>query len=100
MTQDNVAMNIPLQKLHERIDNDFVYHKPLVGQVGLYEIIRQEFNKFAHTMIECTPISREQSIALTHLDEACMMFNASIARNDFTINDTQIIRDGGYFREN
>lgn len=67
--------------LTERIARDFTYHKPTPDLVPLYELIRQEARNFALVIANNTPESREQSLALTHLEEAVFWANASIARS-------------------
>jgi hypothetical protein len=68
--------------LHARIENDFRYHAPKDDQVERYETIRSRGRALAEYIIERTPSSREQSVALTKLEEAVMWANAAIARNE------------------
>lgn len=70
------------QSLHERVDNDFCYHAPKGDQVQRYASVRDEAKEFAHFIVDNTPVSREQSLALTHLEDAVMWANAAIARNE------------------
>jgi hypothetical protein len=44
--------------------------------------LRDATKNLAHLIINLTPSSREQSLALTHLEEAVMFANAAIARNE------------------
>lgn len=67
--------------LKARIENDFTYHSPKAGQPALYEEIRTKARELALFIAERTPTSREQSLALTKLEEAVMWANAGIARN-------------------
>lgn len=87
----------------EQIDNIFTYHKPNattrtlhikhpdtdqelalahLDQAGRYEIIRDQARGFAHLLNDLCPDSREKSLALTKLQEAVQMANASIAINE------------------
>lgn len=66
----------------KRIDNDFSYHQPHGDQISRYADIRDGGKQLAKIIAELTPISREQSIALTLLEQATMMANAAIARNE------------------
>lgn len=66
----------------ERLDNTFTYHTPKDDQPPRYNAIREHAKFFAATLIENTPPSREQSLALTKLEEAVMHANAAIARNE------------------
>jgi hypothetical protein len=68
--------------VHARIERDFTYHAPKGDQVERYTQIRDEARSLAHTIAGLTPPSREQSLALTKLEEAVMWANASIARNE------------------
>jgi hypothetical protein len=65
-----------------RIKNESVYHPPFGDQQQRYAEIRTMYGQFATLIVNLTPISREQSVALTLLDEATMMANAAIARNE------------------
>lgn len=67
----------------EEIDNNFVHHPPSSPQVGeRYAEIRAQLRQSAIFICESTPVSREQSIALTKLEEAMFWANAAVARND------------------
>ncbi|MCR4341007.1 MAG: hypothetical protein NUW01_14090 [Gemmatimonadaceae bacterium] len=68
--------------IHDRINNDFTYHPPKEGQPERYVEIRDAARVLAHTIVELTPVSHEQSVALTHLDAVVMNANAAIARNE------------------
>lgn len=70
------------QALIERINNDFVYHAPKAGQAERYEQLRDKAKEFALLIVELTPASREQSLALTELEKSVFFANASIARNE------------------
>lgn len=80
---------MPLTKedLVKRVNNDFVYHQPFGDQVSRYAAIREYGRQMALQIIEDTPISREQSIALTHLENAIFYANAAIARNEIAPSD-------------
>ena len=64
------------------INNVFSYHAPHSDQTDRYEIIRAIARDFASHIIRHTPSSREQSLALTKLEEAVFWANAAIARNE------------------
>jgi hypothetical protein len=70
------------QMLIERIERDFTYHAPKGDQVERYQQLRDKAKEFALLIVELTPYSREQSLALTHLENATFYANASIARNE------------------
>lgn len=64
------------------IEETFTYHKPFGDQPARYHAIREIAKDFAETIVAQTPASREQSIALTHLQTAVMFANAAIAINE------------------
>lgn len=65
-----------------RIENDFTYHAPNAEQVQRYNQLRDAAKAFALLIVDLTPLSREQSLALTNLEQAVMFANAAIARNE------------------
>lgn len=73
--------NTPLA-VQERIDNDYSYHAPRPGQIERYQQIRASAKAFAELVVQETPYSREQSLALTHIEQAVMFANAAIARHE------------------
>ena len=70
------------EAMRERLMKDFSYHPPKDDQVSRYEHIRGQAHWFACVISGNTPPSREQSLALTALEEAVMWANAAIARNE------------------
>lgn len=71
-----------MSNLHERIENDFTLHPPTNPDVGhKMDYIRAAFKDLAHTVVDATPASREQSSALTKLEESLYHAIAAIARN-------------------
>lgn len=69
-------------ELLKRVENDFTYHAPKEDQLNRYTEIREAGRQLATLIVNLTPISREQSLALTLLEQATMMANAAIARNE------------------
>lgn len=63
------------------IENRFTYHKPFGTQREQYEFLRSAAKEFAAKIVHMTPSSREQSLAITHLEEAIFWANVAIARN-------------------
>ena len=70
------------QTTKQRIENDFIYHAPHGDQVTRYAEMRKRLLDVAGYVVENTPASREQSLALTKLEEAMFWANAAIARNE------------------
>lgn len=68
------------EKLKIDLENRFTYYAPKEGQPALYENIRAAAKTVAFLFAEQVPPSREQSLALTHLEEAVFWANAGIAR--------------------
>ncbi len=66
----------------EQIENTFTYHKPFGDQPERYENLRAKAKELAVLMAEACPNSREKSLAFTHLQQAIMWANASIAINE------------------
>lgn len=70
------------EDLHDRIDHDFTNHPPVdPGVVDTFEILRLTFKDAAHTVVDRCPASREQSLALTNLEQGLMYAIAAVARN-------------------
>lgn len=66
----------------DRLEKDFTYHPPKPGQTVRYEAIRAQAKQYARFILDNTIPSREQSTALTKLDEVVFWANAAIARNE------------------
>jgi len=65
-----------------QLENCFIYHSPKNDQPERYVLLRNTAKELAYFIIENTPPSREQSLALTKLEEAVFWANAGIARNE------------------
>jgi hypothetical protein len=70
------------ERIQKQIDNNFIYHAPRGGQVERITYLRKKAKEFAEDIAQQTPESREQSLALTNLEEAVMWANAAIVRNE------------------
>lgn len=64
------------------LENRFTYHAPKEGQPEKYTRLRETAKELAYLVEELTPKSREQSLALTNLEQAVFWANAAIARNE------------------
>ncbi|MBF0212380.1 MAG: hypothetical protein HQM00_02310 [Magnetococcales bacterium] len=64
------------------LQNRFSYHPPKPGQADRYQKIRAAALDFAQLICAETPKSREQALAITHLEDTVMWTNAAIARNE------------------
>jgi len=58
------------------------YHSPKADQPERYQAIRTKAEELAELIVASTPTSREQSLALTKLEETVFWANVSIARNE------------------
>ena len=63
------------------LENRFTFHPASTEQGELYEEIRKRARDYALFLASKCPASIELSSANTHLDNAVMWANASIARN-------------------
>lgn len=70
------------EKQREQIQKSFTYHAPKGDQAERYTALREKFKECAELVCSLTPESREQSLALTHLQLANMLSNSSIACNE------------------
>ena len=66
----------------EQLGNRFTSHPPKGDQADRYVIVRMKIFEAACSCVAITPCSPEQARALNALDEAMMLFNAAIARNE------------------
>lgn len=69
-------------RMVEQIEKAFTYHKPKDNQPERYILLRDEAKELAYRIVKNTPPSREQSLALTNLEQAIFWANAAIARNE------------------
>lgn len=63
------------------LENRFTYHAPNPEAIRRMAAIRKLAHDLAEMINEYVPDSREQSIAITKLEESSMWANAGIARN-------------------
>lgn len=70
----------PMPKLD--VDNVFQYHAPHGDQPQRYIALREKAKELAVLIQTTTPESREQSVALTNLQQTVMWANAAIAINE------------------
>jgi hypothetical protein len=70
------------KSIADRIDNDFDYHAPSSDEVrARHERARAALKRAAVEVLDLTGSpSREQSLAITKLEEAMFWTNAAIAR--------------------
>lgn len=64
------------------IDNLFRYHAPKGDQTERYVTLRNKAKEFAHLIVQLTPPSAEQTLAIRQLQLATMMAIAAIAVNE------------------
>jgi hypothetical protein len=65
----------------EELDIRFKHHKPRnQDDLAAHERVRQAAHKFAEFINEITPESREQSLAISAIEEASLWANKALAR--------------------
>jgi hypothetical protein len=64
------------------VNQTFTYHGPHGTQTERYGRLREAGKALASLILETVPLSREQSIALTNVQQAVMWANAGIAINE------------------
>jgi len=64
------------------LENRFTHHLPAGNQAQKYEAIRKQGLAMAEFIVATSPESREQSLAITKLEEVVFWANAAIARNE------------------
>ena len=70
---------MPIQP--EDIEHRFAYHKPADDSVAIrHENVRFVCREAAKAILSMVPAGREQSLAITKLEEAMMWANAASAR--------------------
>lgn len=73
--------------MHEKptdaqLQNRFMHHSPKESQGERYAQIRRACLNLAIFIRDITPLSPEQTRAINAVDEAMMLANAAIARNE------------------
>lgn len=69
-------------------ERNFTYHPPGGDQAERYKRLRAKGSELAEDINKLCPKSRERSVAMTKLEEACFWANAAIARNETPGADT------------
>lgn len=83
-TENQSILRYPLTGGEQAADLDkrFTYHAPQPGQPERYQALREKAKELAALIVQTTPPGREQSLALTNLEQAVFWGNAAIARNE------------------
>lgn len=71
-----------IQRVKNDIEHRFTYHAPKGDQPQRYVELREKAKELAHLITALSVPSREQSLALTNLEQAIFWANAGIARNE------------------
>ena len=66
--------------VREEIARRFSYHKPDTERAAKHDSLRGALQAAADIVVESTPPGREQSLAVTKLEEAMFWANAALAR--------------------
>jgi hypothetical protein len=75
---DKYSETVPDQKVQQVLVS-FVYHAPKPDQLPRYEYLRERAKLLAMDFLTMVPPGREQSTAITKLEEAIMWANKGIA---------------------
>jgi len=67
-------------ELKDRIERNFTYHTPTEEDIEKMKVLRNMAKELALVIADSVPLGREQSLALTHLEECIMFANAGIVR--------------------
>lgn len=67
--------------LGEEIENRVSYHEPTPQAAARHQAVRETIKNAIQTIVGHVPAGREQSVAITKLEEAMFWSNAGIARN-------------------
>lgn len=76
-----------IEELLAAIAHRFAYHAPNEQARTYHEKVRAILGTCASALAQLTPQGREQSLMLTHLEEAMFWANAGIARNHDRLPD-------------
>jgi hypothetical protein len=84
MTDDTPARLDPGKGHDGDLTNRFTYHPPEPEQPEVYQAVRDAGHLLALLIDAATYPSREQSLAITKVEEAVMWANAAVARRGLT----------------
>lgn len=63
-----------------RIENDFSSHAVSTEDLRNMDLIREKAKELSLLIAKITPTGREQSLAITHIEDSVFWANAAIAR--------------------
>ena len=72
-------MYTPSDDKIKQVENSFTYHSPKSNQPERYLTLRDNAKTLAFDILHLVPPGREQSLAITKLEEAIMWANKGIA---------------------
>ncbi len=75
---ENDKYDAPMDKI-KQVERSFTYHSPKEDQPARYTHLRDKAKELAHDILHMVPPGREQSTAITKLEEAIMWANKGIA---------------------
>lgn len=78
--QNNKESKMEECGLTKRVHNDFTYHRPPAEVQETFVQLREKAKELALLIVDKVPSGREQSSALTRLEETIFHANAGIAR--------------------
>ena len=75
-----------MQSPIDRIENDFSFHPADEPTGESHQEVRDVLKAAAYRLVDLVPAGREQSLAITKLEEAMMWANAGIARSPIPLS--------------
>jgi len=75
-------MYTPSEDKLKQVETSFTYHAPKGTQQERYVSLRDDAKALAVDILHAVPPGREQSLAITKLEEAIMWANKGIACNE------------------
>jgi hypothetical protein len=82
-----MATDTLTQAQRAELDRRFSYHPPTGTQPERHQKVRAVLRAAAEALSEMTPECREQSLALTHLEQAMFYASAAIARRENPVEE-------------
>jgi len=70
------------ERQEKMLANNFKYHPPVGNQAKRYEALREKALELATLIYLTSPENREQSLAITNIEQAVMWVNAAISRGE------------------
>ena len=80
--QTILAPSLRMEKEMSKQTNPWQFHTPTEAQKASMQKMRDAFQELAHLIQHETPVSRQQSVALTHLEDAAVWANKAACQKE------------------